>query len=194
MPENLQKATRSKTFGQRAKGAAFVFLLICFLLGLGWLFIWFLASQWSSPGSYEEFVLGQDFPPREKLAVADGRVVNMGYNSNRGFSYVKPKIEYAVGGKTFGVTTLKSYSPDLFPYKEGDGAPVLYLPAQPERAWQQWEYDQLIIEYKAARRAPPIRRVKTFYNYLAVGIAALSAALLTLNLFFPFVRYFVKER
>lgn len=192
MPKNLRKTSPPKSFGQRAKGAAFIFLLICFLLGLGWLFIWFLAAEWSPRGSYEEFLLAQDFPPREILSVANGRVVDMGYYSQRGFSYAKPRIEYTVDGKTHSVTTLKGYSPDLVSLKEAATAPVLYLPAQPERAWQKWEYDQLIVEYEDARAAPPILRVKTFYNYLAGGIIALCALLLTINLFFPFVRYFMK--
>lgn len=193
MPVNSLTTNRSKTFGQRAKGAAVVFLLICFLLGLGWLFIWFLAKEWSPPGSYEEFVLAQDFPPREALSVADGRVVDMGYYSHRGFSYAKPKIEYTVDAKTYRVTTIKGYSPDLVPFKQqSETAPVMYLTAQPERAWQKWEYEQLIAEYKAARAEPLILRVKTFYNYLAGGITALCALLLTINLFVPFVRYFIK--
>jgi len=193
MPENSLATDRSKTFGQRAKGAAVVFLLICFLLGLGWLFIWFLASQWSSPGSYEEFLLAQDFPARELLSMTTGRVVDMGYYSQRGFQYAKPKIEYTIDAKTYRVTTIKGYSPDLVPFKQqSETAPVLYLTAQPERSWQKWEYDQLFEEYRAARAEPLILRVKTFYNYLAGGVIALCALLLTINLFVPFVRYFIK--
>lgn len=192
MPKNLRTTNPSKTFAQRAKGAAFVWLLICFLLGVGWVFIRFLANQWSPPGSYEEFVLAQDFPPREALSVADGRVVDMGAYSHRGFSYAKPKIEYEVAGKTYRVTTLKGYSPDLVPFRQAETARVLYLTAQPERAWQKWEYDELIAEYKAARAEPLMVRVRTIYNYLAGGIIAFCALLLTINLFVPFVRYFVR--
>lgn len=192
MPKNLRQADPPKSFAERAKGAAFIFLLICFLLGVGWVFIWFLAKEWSPPGSYEEFLLAQDFPPRETLSVADGRVVDMGSYSHRGFQYVKPKIEYTVNGKNYSVTAIKGYSPDLVSFKQAETARVLYLTRQPERAWQKWEYDELIAEYQAARAEPPILRVKTFYNYLAGGIIALCALLLTLNLFVPFVQYFMK--
>lgn len=194
MPKNLRKTDLPKSFAERARGAAAIFVLICFLLGVGWAFIWFLAAEWSTPDSYEEFLLAQEFPPREMLSVTDGRVVDMGYYSQRGFSYAKPKIEYTVDGKTYRVASVKGYSPDLVSFKENATEPILYLTAQPARAWQKWEYDELFAEYRNARAEPLILRVRRIYNYLAGGMLALCALLLTINLFVPFMRYFIKGK
>ena len=190
-PQNKQPR---KTFGERLKGSLIFLAIIAFLLGLGWVFVWWLALVFSPPGSYEEHLLAQNLPPRDALAVTDGRVVEMGYYSSRRTQFVKPKIEYTVAGKTYRAAAINAYASDLFPFRLSQTAQVLYVPAEPERAWQKWEYDQLIDEYEDAKAGPLILRVKTIYNYIAVGILALCALLLTINLFVPFVRYFIKGK
>lgn len=194
MPGDLQKTGSGRPFAKRLQGAAIFLSIIAFLLGLGWISIAGLELMLTPLGSFEEFVLAQNLPPRETLTVVDGRVVSLGeYVSNRR-PHLKPKIEYSVDGKIYSVRTVMAYAPHSFPYQQSQTVPVLYLPNEPERAWLKWEYDDLIGEYESAVAEPLISKISRIYNYAALGIFGLCALLLTINLFFPFVRYFVKGK
>lgn len=185
MSDDLQNTAARKPFGKRLQGSLIILAIIAFLLALGWVFVWWLSVLLTPVDSYEEHLRAQDLPPRESLSVAEGRVVDMGYYVSRRRQFVKPKVEFAVEGKTFRAETVNGYAPELFPFQQFQPAPVLYLPAQPERAWQKWEYERLIGAYENARAAPLILRVKTIYNYTATGMIALCALILTVNLFIP---------
>jgi hypothetical protein len=193
MRDTLQKTSARKPFRKRLKGSAIIFLIISFLLGLGWFLLAWSAVLLTPNGNYDEHLRAQNLPLRETLSVAEGRVVDMGYYVSRRRQFVKPKVEYAVDGKNYRAETIDGYAPDLFPFKQFQTAEVLYLPNQPEKAWQKWEYDKLIGDYENAVAVPLIFKVKTIYYYLAFGIIALSGLFLSVNLFVPLIRFIKGE-
>lgn len=185
MQDDFQQKTARKPFGKRLQGSAIILLIIAFLLGLGWSFIALFSVLLTPIDSYEENLRSLNLPPRETLSTADGRVADMGFYVSGRRQYLKPKVEFVVEGKMYRAETINGYAPELYPFKQFQTAQVFYLPNQPEKSWQRWEYENLIGEYENAKAVPLIVRVKTIYNYLAFGLIVLTVLLLTVNLFVP---------
>lgn len=187
MPEELKKTSSQKTFKQRLFGSIIVFLLVFILFGSIGLFLFFLSAT-KTTNWLDKELLKEDFPPRQTLLVKDGIITKLSYRGDRRGTFVNPTIEYEIEGKKYQIRTIADYDNNQFPFSQNQTVEVLYVPAQPEKAWLAWEYDRVIGDYESAKAPPLITRVSRIYNYIALALLSLFGLFLLINLFFPLFR------
>jgi len=133
-------------------------------------------------------------PPREALSYVEGRVLHVARHNSRRRTFLRPEVEFTVGGTTYRTRTKASYSPTV-PFQAGQAAAVLYVPDDPQRAWLVWEYDRLTAEKTAfhAALASAVDWIKARYLRFALVLLGVSAAVFFVNLFVPVFKPFARR-